>query len=886
MKFIDPAHHGIIAALLIAVAACGGLEPQPERSPGDALLASELNLEVRETVGVGRNQEIVRSGVPLPRALNVRALGNLAVVDARGTAVPAELEVLARWNAGKADPSAPIEWLLVTFASDAAAHGSTQYRLVVDGSVRNPAPTRPISLVQAGDRVTVDTGVATFVIDGASTSVFQEVRAGPTIVAGAAPLSGTVDGRAMRLSALRRLWIEHQGPLSVIVVVEGSYDFPATGGGGIGSRLRYEFTAGSPTAIVRHSAAFEGDKCGAGNLSCGSGPNGVLTTRLEDAIALRLPEARTVQVIGARSRGAVTASSPLGSEAWVRQRLRPGRTSPRAYQSSAPGATDLGTSADGALLAVSGGGNTVAIALNHMHDYEPQGLRLKADGSLAIDVVDDKAWIGARQGIFGTFAVTAAAGVSTRAELERLTWAPLNAPLRAWPSNKVFSDSKAVGDLPQGVLAPSLASYDLLTDRVLEDTVARREERGIFGISVFGSVPRYWGSAQSPDELDCGADPTPHETWDDMYWCGTFTDYHNGMNQAALKAMRTGAVEVLDELQEPAALRVLHTQILQCAPGDSTFYCGQAPMGYGGFRADFNSSHAYFQNLMSYYWLTGDKTVVETLQRGASSMRNYVCSRRPGASCGPTDLPTDPWASLTGRVASQWYATFRFVGLASDDASFLDDYRQGLGRAVTQNYLEGVRGGVRYGFWTSAPVLGAGTYSTDQLWMASIYDLEMLNQLRVDSNDAPLGSPPIAPSRVMAAWAQTLADLAPTVIGDGTASAVMPNALVPARTVIWSVAGSKMRRMLCSWSAIARRPSGSAVSPRLRPWAPITSWGAPSGSSTLHSAPTGAPVASRSVWIHRVVALVMARPKGRVKVGSRTRVRPVPVALTSTIRPL
>ena len=41
-------------------------------------------------------------------------------------------------------------------------------------------------------------------------------------------------------------------------------------------------------------------------------------------------------------------------------------------------------------------------------------------------------------------------------------------------------------------------------------------------------------------------------------------------------------------------------------PDDKWFYCGQAPTGYNAYRADFNSSHAYFENLFLYYWLTGD----------------------------------------------------------------------------------------------------------------------------------------------------------------------------------------------------------------------------------------------------------------------------------------
>ena len=92
--------------------------------------------------------------------------------------------------------------------------------------------------------------------------------------------------------------------------------------------------------------------------------------------------------------------------------------------------------------------------------------------------------------------------------------------------------------------------------------------------------------------------------------------------------MRTGEVEWLDEIGFPGALRTLHTQIMQCSPTERWFYCGQSPTGYGAYRTDFNSSHAYFENLYLYYWLTGDQTVIDILQRGGDSMRRWMCPQR------------------------------------------------------------------------------------------------------------------------------------------------------------------------------------------------------------------------------------------------------------------
>ncbi len=757
---------------------------------------SALMLTVRETAGVARSNEVVRSGVPLPRSLKIRNTNSLAIINASGTAVPAEFRVLARWHAGRND-DVPIQWLLVTFPATVSANSSATYRLVTDGSVANPAPATPLSLTQSGGQITVNTGAAIFRLGANAGALFDEVRlANNTQLISSSVLTATVNNANTTLSATRRISVEHAGPLSAVVVVEGTYDMPSVGDpnppafrGGLSSLQRYIFTAGSPTAMVRHTVNWEGDLCpGNGyDLTCNGTVNGLRVTRIRDALTLNLGSPLSAMAIGNFAATAVQGNVGTGQSAWVRQQLRANRTNPLAFEVDVAGATASGIKADGGLLSVSGGAGAVAIALNHMHRYEPQALRLLADGRLAIDIADDRAWIGQRQGLFATLAVSALAANPTRSDLDRLLWAPLNHPLHAWPEAAWFAASEAVDEFPVGPLPGNLASYDTIVASVLTSTLQNIDAKGLAGLMTFGVYPRFWAYFLYSDEIDCGPDndPTPGETWDNPYWCALWTDYHNTVAAAPIWAMRTAQVDWLDEIAFPGALRMLHTQIQQCAPSDGFFYCGQSPAGYGGYRLDFNSSHAYFDNLFLYYWLTGDYTVVELLKRGASSMRAYLCTRRPAQSCLPDDPPQDDYAQLTGRVASQWFAVFRFVGLASDDAGYLDDYTSGLARAVTQYYVEAEQSGTRYGFWISCPIdrnqrcpfARSGPESTDQLWMVSLYDMNMLYRLQRDTSDAPIGNPAIPPSQVIAAWARTLTRFGATTAGDGTASGTWPNAL-------------------------------------------------------------------------------------------------------------
>ena len=64
-----------------------------------------------------------------------------------------------------------------------------------------------------------------------------------------------------------------------------------------------------------------------------------------------------------------------------------------------------------------------------------------------------------------------------------------------------------------------------------------------------------------------------------------------------------------------------------------------------------------------------------------------------------------------------------------------------------------------------------------QLWMASIYDFNLLHRWEVDRDDAGLGVPAIAPSRARQAWARSLLDAPLIPPGDGTAGGVWPNSV-------------------------------------------------------------------------------------------------------------
>jgi hypothetical protein len=775
------ARHPFVIALCSLLAAPVFAAWPPPMPP-----SNQLVLTVRETAGIARTGEVLSSGVPLPRSPAILSTAGLAVVDGANAPVPAEFRILGRWHADLEDLAAPIQWLLVSFPASVAANGSASYRLVIDGSVVNPPPAVPLELAQVGNRITVDTGAATFVFGGDPHTLFEEVRsAGGTLLAGGGPIEAQIGATTYSHNALRAVEVVHSGPLTAVVQVRGSYSMPAVGGGGLGGLRRYVFRAGSPAAQVRQSLAWEGASCPLGELTCG-GVNGLRLDKARDQIFLQMSSPWQIQVIAERSLAALTAPLSEIHTAGVRQMLRADRFGDPVFEAYlVPPIRRDGEFADGAMMAASTAAGAVALALRDMHLYEPQALRLEA-GRLEIDLADSWTWLGARQGMFANFAVAALPSSPSRATLDRELWAPLNRPLRAWPGPAWWAASRAVEEFPVGALPADLASYDTRVPAVLAKTETLVLDRGLQGLQTRGVWPRYWGDPLLSDEIGCGEDPTPADDWDDVYWCSTWADYHNAGATAAVWAFRSGQVEWLDRIAAPAAWRVLHTVVQQCAPGDGFFYCGQAPTGYGGYRSDNNGSHAYFDNLLLYYWLTGDETVVDILEPGANTMRAFMCPGRgatpPGPMCGSADTIDDPWAGLNGRLASQWYRVFRFLGLSSGDATYLEDWRGNVGRWLTQYWAQPGTGAAARGFVVPSGggsfdyVDGPGAYTTDQLWMASLYDFDVLERLAVDSLDAPVGSPALPPSTAEIAWARSLAQIgSATPWSTGTPAGPWPN---------------------------------------------------------------------------------------------------------------
>lgn len=75
---------------------------------------ADVHRAVREPRGA-LSGEVVRSRIPSPRSMALAATSGLRIVHSNGSAVPAQFKVAGGWNAGRADATAPVQWLLGSF---------------------------------------------------------------------------------------------------------------------------------------------------------------------------------------------------------------------------------------------------------------------------------------------------------------------------------------------------------------------------------------------------------------------------------------------------------------------------------------------------------------------------------------------------------------------------------------------------------------------------------------------------------------------------------------------------------------------------------------------------------------------------------------------------
>lgn len=177
-------------------------------------------LKIKETAGIPRNGEAVRTALPCARG-EIPASTSLWIIDPAGQPCPSQFKVLKQWPDGSA------KWLLVDFKAHLAANAETVYRLTKSAPV--PAPVEPAVQVHQGqDNWVITCGAGRFILDTHVFLPFRQVQAadGQSLQAGAGRCFLRSDTAPDRIPLIENVSLEDSGPLHAIVRMAGRFDLP------------------------------------------------------------------------------------------------------------------------------------------------------------------------------------------------------------------------------------------------------------------------------------------------------------------------------------------------------------------------------------------------------------------------------------------------------------------------------------------------------------------------------------------------------------------------------------------------------------------------------------------------------------------------------------
>lgn len=752
--------------------------------------ALDIGLVIRETQGITRTDEMVHNGIPLAKEENITAIEELVIEDASGTQVPAAFEVLSRWAGGREDVFQPIQWLLVTFPASVDAHGSTRYFLRQGMPV---AKSAVVSVTETAGDYTVNTGVAQFVISKTDLTFFDSIgRAGSVIAADNGGSDSMIHNQPeARALPPAQIVVERKNDHYMVIKVQGDYDNTPVGPASarpLSYKLRYEFFAGSPTAIINHKFFWPGYD---GNASRGT-PSADYFFQV-DHVTLSVPDFLNYSHadVYADDTTAFTGSIFERATASLAQKRKELFTDPHRARITHGAATRETQFATRPMLINRSPDGALAVSIDHMQYFEPQSIATDADGKITIGVMAEPQYFANNQGTWARVGITALPPEATHEEALRLNYAPLHHRLIAFPENAYTSLTGVFNELP--VLGESmdhqLNEYYQQLRGVTATTRRFLEDEGFHGLMVWGGLPRY----NNPSEIGTGSG------WDKIYSTGNLTDYHSTWNNVVYQFALEGDPSILYDLAFMGARRLLHTQIIQPDWENSSSYMGWGYAGYDRYRSDGNSCHSYFDNLFNYYYLTGDMEVIDILKAGGEHKRDSY-TREDGQLNDPM-TEGQSWVAHQGRIGSQFTRVFNFLGHVdpqapheTDPDSFLQDYHHMFRHIFARSMcVENDELGIpAYAFFgddlESGEVFTTGTQA-EQNWMTALYSFNDLYRYiqewedrEISVTDPLLGQMNFLPSDIYRALLRAFNAYLPDACnneicsgGDGTWSGSWPN---------------------------------------------------------------------------------------------------------------
>lgn len=215
------------------------------------LFATEIPLLLEEHQGYERRSEVVTVGLPLLRGA-VTDISQLGVNNPQGLPVPAQFETLSTW------PDKSAKWVLVSFSASCPARGRTEYGLRLAGG--EGSPNSLLELSKEERSIVINTGILRCVLNTESFDLFESVQLdhnkdadfsnneqilastqNPSIA-----LTGEGDAQvSSRWGQVESVEVENQGSVKATIAVKGSLADRDGEAARLHYTLRLHFYAGS-----------------------------------------------------------------------------------------------------------------------------------------------------------------------------------------------------------------------------------------------------------------------------------------------------------------------------------------------------------------------------------------------------------------------------------------------------------------------------------------------------------------------------------------------------------------------------------------------------------------------------------------------------------------
>lgn len=625
-----------------------GGEGEPEGVPvaydrcPDQELAIEVPIVVNDTGNaVVRAPGLTSFLVPFARSAEVRSLNRLAVFDAEGQRLPAQLEVLSRWGSHPDHCETPVRFAYAHVRAAPPPGVATTWTVrQLPGPLTEASPLR---VEEDEARWVIDTGSARFTVPRDRFAGLARVElADPGGFSTVSELAEDASSfhleragsKSTGLGAHWRLELERSGPQVVTVVARGFYG----SGRDLAYTVRMHFVAGSASVRIEHTYYY-------GEVA-GWGAEGLTnTTRVERAF-MRVPLVEAPTGLAVRAAEVVHTFAPEERVRLEQEKRTPDAPAVRFLVRAGAREVERGTWASRPFFAVETASGHVTATVARMAEREPQGVRFDPDArALEIDFTSSPIQIGGARGIWSVAALDFRAGAASPQAADALQ---LHAerPLLGVPAVEHLNGTDTLGPYVAGAPGPAAPYFDLVAD-IHQRTRQYLLEQRITGLQIWPDLPR----SSCVAEGTCNGSQL-FEGGDNNYWnwskVGLDEFFRTGDNRLIYDFSLGEAVTYVETL----AVRTDHdrlerSSVTGLAPcyGNTRGYAGDYREGLNNRRDRCPADYSYDKSLKLAYLATGDGRFVDFFEESGVAATQ--------AFGNPSDRPS-PWLELNlFRLAEQ-----------------------------------------------------------------------------------------------------------------------------------------------------------------------------------------------------------------------------------------